>query len=169
MNTAPATPFSGRYLTLEEMVAERQRLKAAGKRLVFTNGCFDILHLGHATYLAWARAQGDALVVAINTDASVRRNKGPKRPIVGQDDRAALLLALRCVDYVILFDEDTPERVISAIVPDVLVKGRDWAGNVVGSDIVEAAGGEVRLADLVAGRSTTGTIERVLDVYGAKK
>ena len=169
MNTAPATPFSGRYLTLEEMVAERQRLKAAGKRLVFTNGCFDILHLGHATYLAWARAQGDALVVAINTDASVHRNKGPKRPIVGQDDRAALLLALRCVDYVILFDEDTPERVISAIVPDVLVKGRDWAGNVVGSDIVEAAGGEVRLADLVAGRSTTGIIERVLDVYGAKK
>ena len=169
MNTAPATNFSGRYLTLGEMVAERQRLKAAGKRLVFTNGCFDILHLGHATYLAWARAQGDALVVAINTDASVRRNKGPKRPIVGQDDRAALLLALRCVDYVILFDEDTPERVISAIVPDVLVKGRDWAGNVVGSDIVEAAGGEVRLADLVAGRSTTGIIERVLDVYGAKK
>ena len=169
MSTAPATPFSGRYLTLEEMIAERQRLKAAGKRLVFTNGCFDILHLGHATYLAWARAQGDALVVAINTDASVRRNKGPKRPIVGQDDRAALLLALRCVDYVILFDEDTPERVISAIVPDVLVKGRDWAGNVVGSDIVEAAGGEVRLADLVAGRSTTGIIERVLDVYGAKK
>ena len=169
MNTAPATPFSGRYLTLEEMVAERQRLKAAGKRLVFTNGCFDILHLGHATYLAWARAQGDALVVAINTDASVRRNQGPKRPIVGQDDRAALLLALRCVDYVILFDEDTPERVIAAIVPDVLVKGRDWAGNVVGSDIVEAAGGEVRLADLVAGRSTTGSIERVLDVYGAKK
>ncbi len=169
MSTAPATPFSGRYLTLEEMVAERQRLKAAGKRLVFTNGCFDILHLGHATYLAWARAQGDALVVAINTDASVRRNKGPKRPIVGQDDRAALLLALRCVDYVILFDEDTPERVIAAIVPDVLVKGRDWAGNVVGSDIVEAAGGEVRLAALVAGRSTTGIIERVLDVYGAKK
>ena len=169
MSTAPATPFSGRYLTLEEMVAERQRLKAAGKRLVFTNGCFDILHLGHATYLAWARAQGDALVVAINTDASVRRNKGPKRPIVGQDDRAALLLALRCVDYVILFDEDTPERVIAAIVPDILVKGRDWAGNVVGSDIVEAAGGEVRLADLVAGRSTTGIIERVLDVYGAKK
>ena len=169
MSTAPATPFSGRYLTLEEMIAERKRLKAAGKRLVFTNGCFDILHLGHATYLAWARAQGDALVVAINTDASVRRNKGPKRPIVGQDDRAALLLALRCVDYVILFDEDTPERVISAIVPDVLVKGRDWAGNVVGSDIVEAAGGEVRLADLVAGRSTTGIIERVLDVYGAKK
>ena len=169
MSTAPATPFSGRYLTLEEMIAERQRLKAAGKRLVFTNGCFDILHLGHATYLSWARAQGDALVVAINTDASVRRNKGPKRPIVGQDDRAALLLALRCVDYVILFDEDTPERVIAAIVPDVLVKGRDWAGNVVGSDIVEAAGGEVRLADLVAGRSTTGIIERVLDVYGAKK
>ena len=161
--------FSGKLVESGEIAALRAQWRAEGKKVVFTNGCFDILHLGHATYLAWARAQGDALVVAINTDASVRRNKGPKRPIVGQDDRAALLLALRCVDYVILFDEDTPERVIAAIVPDVLVKGRDWAGNVVGSDIVEAAGGEVRLADLVVGRSTTGIIERVLDVYGAKK
>lgn len=156
----------GRLLTLGEMVAERARLKSAGKRLVFTNGCFDILHTGHATYLAWARAQGDALVVAINSDASVRRNKGPRRPIVGETDRAALLLALRCVDYVIVFDEETPLEAITALLPDVLVKGRDWAGRVVGSDVVEAAGGEVKLADLVAGRSTTGIIERVLDVYG---
>ncbi|MBR3087068.1 MAG: D-glycero-beta-D-manno-heptose 1-phosphate adenylyltransferase [Kiritimatiellae bacterium] len=160
------TLHPGRLLTLGEMVAERARLKAAGKRLVFTNGCFDILHTGHATYLAWAREQGDALVVAINSDASVRRNKGPRRPIVGEADRAALLLALRCVDYVIVFDEETPLEAITALLPDVLVKGRDWAGRVVGSDVVEAAGGEVRLADLVAGRSTTGIIERVLDVYG---
>lgn len=160
------TLHPGRLLTLGEMVAERARLKAAGKRLVFTNGCFDILHTGHATYLAWARAQGDALVVAINSDASVRRNKGPRRPIVCEADRAALLLALRCVDYVIVFDEETPLEAITALLPDVLVKGRDWAGRVVGSDVVEAAGGEVRLADLVAGRSTTGIIERVLDVYG---
>lgn len=163
------TSFSGRLMTLPEMVEERARLKAAGRRLVFTNGCFDILHVGHATYLAWARAQGDAMVVAVNTDASVRRNKGPRRPIVCERDRAAMLLALRCVDYVIFFDEDTPERAIAALLPDILVKGRDWAGRVVGSDIVEAAGGEVRLADLVVGHSTTGIIERVLDVYGGEK
>lgn len=164
-----AAAFSGRLMTLPEMVAERARLKAAGRRLVFTNGCFDILHVGHATYLAWARAQGDALVVAVNTDASVRRNKGPRRPIVCEVDRAAMLLALRCVDYVVLFDEDTPERVIAELLPDILVKGRDWAGRVAGAETVEAAGGEVRLADLVSGHSTTGIIERVLDVYGEKR
>lgn len=156
-------------LSLDEMKAERARLKNEGKRLVFTNGCFDILHVGHATYLQWAREQGDALVVAINTDASVKRNKGPKRPIVGQEDRAKMLLALRCVDYVIMFDEETPERVISELLPDVLVKGSDWAGNVVGAAQVEAAGGVVRLADLVPGHSTTGIIERVLDAYGKDK
>lgn len=167
-NASAAAAFRGRLMTLAEMAAERARLKAAGKKLVFTNGCFDILHTGHAAYLAWARSLGDALVVAVNTDASVKRNKGPKRPIVGEADRAALLLALRCVDYVVLFDEDTPVESIRAIVPDILVKGRDWAGNVAGADIVEAAGGKVMLADLVAGRSTTGVIERVLEVYGGK-
>ena len=162
MNTAPATPFSGRYLTLGEMVAERQRLKAAGKRLVFTNGCFDILHLGHATYLAWARAQGDALVVAINTDASVRRNKGPKRPIVGQDDRAALLLALRCVDYVILFDEDTPEQLIHQVQPDGLVKGGDYKPEqIAGSEEVWANGGEVLVLNFEDGCSTTNIIKKI--------
>jgi rfaE bifunctional protein nucleotidyltransferase chain/domain len=155
----------GSLLSLGEMVAERARLKAQGRKLVFTNGCFDILHVGHATYLAWARSLGDALVVAINSDSSVRRIKGPKRPIVPEADRAALLLALRCVDYVVVFDDDTPVSAISAIVPDVLVKGRDWAGRVAGADVVEAAGGSVMLADLVPGRSTTGIIERVLDVY----
>ena len=160
--------LSERLLNAATLPALRAKWREEGKRVVFTNGCFDILHLGHVTYLSWARAQGDILVVGLNSDASVRRNKGPKRPIVGERDRAALLLSLRCVDYVCIFDEDTPYDLISLIVPDVLVKGRDWAGNVVGSDIVEAAGGRVALADLVAGRSTTGIIECVLDVYGQR-
>lgn len=157
--------FSGKLLTPENMISERAKWREAGKKVVFTNGCFDILHLGHVTYLTYARQLGDLLVVGVNSDASVKRNKGPKRPIVSQEDRAALLLALRCVDYVVFFDEDTPLRLITELVPDVLVKGRDWAGNVVGSDVVEAAGGCVKLADLVAGHSTTGIIERVLEVY----
>ena len=158
--------LSGKRVDLETMVAERERLRAAGRRVVFTNGCFDILHLGHVQYLTFARRQGDVLVIGLNSDASVRRNKGPKRPIVPEDERAALLLALRCVDYVVLFDEETPERLIGRLVPDVLVKGRDWAHFVAGREVVEAAGGRVVLADLVPGRSTTGTIERILEVYG---
>ena len=158
--------FSGKLLSLGEAIAAREAWRAEGRRVVFTNGCFDILHLGHVRYLTYARNLGDLLVVGVNSDASVKRNKGPRRPIVCQEDRAALLLALRCVDAVVFFDEDTPYDLIKAWVPDVLVKGRDWAGNVVGSDIVEAAGGKVELADLVAGHSTTGIIERVLDVYG---
>ena len=165
----PLRQFSGKRLSLEEMKAERDALRRAGRKLVFTNGCFDILHLGHATYLAWARAQGDALVVGLNTDASVKRNKGPKRPIVSEDDRAAMLLSLRCVDYVVIFDEDTPVNLISALLPDVLVKGSDWAGRVAGAEIVEKNGGCVKLAELVAGRSTTGVIEKVLAVYGPGK
>ena len=161
--------LQGRLLTAGEIAPLRAKWRDAGKKVVFTNGCFDILHLGHVTYLSWARAQGDLLIVGLNSDASVHRNKGPLRPIVCEQDRAALLLALRCVDYVCIFDEDTPLRLISEIIPDVLVKGRDWAGNVVGSDVVEAAGGCVRLADLVANHSTTGIIERVLQVYGARK
>ena len=158
--------FSGKLLTLEEMKIERERLRKEGRKLVFTNGCFDILHLGHVTYLSWARSQGDALVIGLNTDASVKRNKGPKRPIVCENDRAALLLALRCVDYVVLFDDETPLNLITELLPDVLVKGNDWAGRVVGSDVVEANGGCVRLADFVAGHSTTGVIERIVEVYG---
>ncbi len=157
--------LQGKILTLQEMKLEREKLRKEGKKLVFTNGCFDILHLGHITYLKWAREQGDALIVGVNSDASVRRNKGPKRPIVPEGDRAALLASMRCIDYVVIFDEDTPLETITELIPDILIKGRDWAGNVVGSDIVEANGGEVRLADLVAGHSTTGVIERVLEVY----
>ena len=158
--------FSGQRLDWDAMRGERKRLRAAGRRVVFTNGCFDILHLGHVQYLAFARRQGDVLVVGLNSDASVRRNKGPRRPIVPEDERAALLLALRCVDYVVLFDEETPERLVERLVPDVLVKGPDWAHYVAGREVVEAAGGRVVLADLVPGRSTTGLVERILAVYG---
>ncbi len=156
----------GHTLTVEEMQHERQSLAAAGKRLVFTNGCFDILHTGHVSYLEFARNQGDALVVGLNSDESVHRNKGPQRPINPQEDRARVLLSLRAVDYVVVFDDDEPRPIIEAILPDVLVKGSDWAHYVSGRDVVEAHGGKVVLADLVEGRSTTGTIERVLAAYG---
>ncbi len=160
------TSFSGRRLDLEAMCAERARLRAAGRRVVFTNGCFDLLHRGHVEYLAAARALGDVLIVGLNSDASVRRNKGPSRPLVGEDDRAALLLALRCVDYVVLFGEETPQRLIERLLPDVLVKGRDWARFVAGREAVEAAGGRVELLDLLPGRSTSAIVARVLALHG---
>jgi D-beta-D-heptose 7-phosphate kinase/D-beta-D-heptose 1-phosphate adenosyltransferase len=143
------------------MRAERDRLHAEGRTLVFTNGCFDILHRGHADYLAFARSQGDALVVGLNSDASVRRAKGPTRPVNPEQDRAYVLGSLRAVDFVVIFDEDEPRNLISQILPDVLVKGKDWAHYVSGRDIVEANGGRVVLAEMVEGRSTTATIERM--------
>lgn len=148
------------------MRAERTRLKRAGKKLVFTNGAFDILHAGHVTYLEFARRQGDALVVGLNSDASVRRYKGDLRPINPQRDRARVLAALACVDYVVIFNEDEPRNLIGELVPDVLVKGADWAHYVSGREIVEQAGGRVVLARMVKGRSTSGTIERILKAYG---
>jgi len=157
------TPES-KILTREAMAAERARLRAAGVPLVFTNGAFDILHAGHATYLDWARRQGGALVVGLNSDASVRRYKGPTRPVIAQDQRARMVAALECVDYVVVFDEDEPRDLIAAILPDVLVKGADWAHYVSGRDVVEAAGGRVVLADLVPGLSTSAVIRRIRDV-----
>ncbi len=157
------TPES-KILTREAMAAERARLRAAGVPLVFTNGAFDILHAGHATYLDWARRQGGALVVGLNSDASVRRYKGPARPVIPQDQRARMLAALECVDYVVVFDEDEPRDLIAAILPDVLVKGADWAHYVSGRDVVEAAGGRVVLADLVPGLSTSAVIRRIREV-----
>jgi len=148
------------------MVAERARLRAAGKKLVFTNGAFDILHAGHVTYLQFARAQGDALCVGLNSDASVKRYKGDLRPVNPQDDRALVLAALACVDYVVIFDEDEPKELIGEIIPDVLVKGADWAHYVSGRDIVEAHGGKVVLARMVEGRSTSNTIQRIVQAYG---
>lgn len=152
----------GKLLTSQELRRERDRLHADGRKLVFTNGCFDLLHAGHVEYLAFARTQGDALAVGLNSDSSVRRAKGPARPIVGQAHRARLLLALRCVDYVTLFDEDEPKRLIGEVMPHVLVKGRDWAHYVSGREIVEAGGGRVVLADMVGSLSTTDLIEKIV-------
>ena len=153
--------FLPRILTPSEMRAERDRLHAEGRTLVFTNGCFDILHRGHADYLAFARSQGDALVVGLNSDASVRRAKGPTRPVNPEQDRAYVLGSLRAVDFVVIFEEDEPRDLIAQILPEVLVKGKDWAHYVSGRDIVEANGGRVVLAEMVEGRSTTATIERM--------
>jgi D-beta-D-heptose 7-phosphate kinase/D-beta-D-heptose 1-phosphate adenosyltransferase len=157
--------MSPQIITLAQAKVVRDSLHAAGKQLVFTNGCFDILHRGHVTYLAYARAQGDALCVGLNSDASVRRNKGEKRPINSEQDRAWVIGSLRTVDYVVIFDEDEPKELIGALLPHVLIKSRDWAHYVSGREIVEAHGGRVVLADLVEGKSTTGTIERILRAY----
>lgn len=158
---------TSKILTRGAMVAERARLRAAGKKLVFTNGAFDILHAGHVTYLQFAREQGDALCVGLNSDASVKRYKGDKRPVNSQDDRARVLAALACVDYVVIFDEDEPKELIGEIIPDVLVKGADWAHYVSGREIVEASGGRVVLAQMVEGRSTTNVIRRIVEAYAA--
>jgi D-beta-D-heptose 7-phosphate kinase/D-beta-D-heptose 1-phosphate adenosyltransferase len=154
-----------RILSIPEMRAERDRLVAEGKELVFTNGCFDILHRGHVAYLNFARNQGDALVVALNTDASVKSNKGDNRPINNEEDRAYIIGSLRAVDYIVYFEDKEPKDVVAQILPQVLVKGHDWAHYVSGREVVEANGGRVVLADLVEGRSTTRTIERILTVY----
>ena len=150
------------------LAGECGRLRASGKRVVFTNGAFDLMHAGHATYLELARAQGDVLVVGLNTDASVRRYKGDKRPIVDEKNRARMMAALECVDYVTWFDEDEPKELIAELQPDVLVKAEDWAHYVSGRDIVEARGGKVVLAPMVEGLSTTKLIERVLAAYSGR-
>jgi D-beta-D-heptose 7-phosphate kinase/D-beta-D-heptose 1-phosphate adenosyltransferase len=141
---------------------EARRLQSSGKKVVFTNGCFDLLHPGHLDLLARSRSLGDALVVAINSDASVNRLKGTGRPIFPESERGEILSALDMVDYVCTFEEDTPLEAILEIRPDVLVKGADWAQNIVGSQEVEGWGGKVVALPLVEGQSTTGIIERVL-------
>jgi D-beta-D-heptose 7-phosphate kinase/D-beta-D-heptose 1-phosphate adenosyltransferase len=136
--------------------------RAAGRRIVFTNGVFDILHPGHLRYLQAARAHGDLLIVGLNSDASVRRNKGPGRPVNPQDERAEVLAALTCVDAVSIFDDETPAEIIRRVQPDVLVKGADWpADQIVGRDTVEARGGKVILEPVEQGYSTSSIIERV--------
>jgi rfaE bifunctional protein nucleotidyltransferase chain/domain len=161
--------FLDKIKTREQMVAERARLKEAGTVVSFTNGCFDILHPGHVTYLNFAREQGDCLVLGMNSDASVKRNKGDDRPIVCEQDRATVLAGLECIDYVVLFDEDEPRELIAELLPDVLVKGEDWAHYVSGREEVEAAGGKVVLAKMVEGRSTTNVIGRILEVYAKEE
>ncbi|HMO52772.1 MAG TPA: D-glycero-beta-D-manno-heptose 1-phosphate adenylyltransferase [Kiritimatiellia bacterium] len=157
---------NAKILSRADMKKARERFDAEDRVLVFTNGAFDILHAGHVAYLNFARAQGDALVVGLNSDASVKRYKGDKRPINSESDRALVLAALECVDYVVVFDEDEPRDLIAEIVPDVLVKGADWAHYVSGRDIVEANGGRVVLADMLQGRSTTNAIQRIVEAYG---
>jgi D-beta-D-heptose 7-phosphate kinase/D-beta-D-heptose 1-phosphate adenosyltransferase len=147
---------------LRELLARRHRWRAEGRRVVFTNGCFDLLHPGHVALLEAARGKGDVLVVGINSDASVRALKGEGRPLVPADERAEMLLALESVDAVVVYDEPTPREVIAALLPDVLVKGADWAADaIVGREEVEAAGGRVERVPLVPGRSTTSLVERI--------
>ena len=148
--------------TIEEGAALAAKLRAHQKRIVFTNGVFDILHPGHLRYLQHARSLGDVLIVGLNADVSVRRNKGPERPINAEHERAEVLEALECVDAVVLFEEDTPHEIIAAIQPDILVKGADWAEDaIVGRDTVEARGGKVVRVPIEQGYSTTEIIRRI--------
>jgi len=151
-------------LTRDETAAFAATARAAGRRVVFTNGVFDLLHPGHVRYLRQAKALGDVLVIAINADVSVRRNKGPERPITPEHERAEVLAALDFVDAVTIFDDDTPLATITAVQPDVLVKGADWAHDaIVGRDVVEARGGCVVRIAVEPGHSTTSIVGRIRD------
>src|SRR6202051_3422143 len=162
MSFVRAASSMGKIVSQEELVQVTAREKRAGRRVVFTNGCFDLLHPGHVRCLAEARALGDVLIVAVNSDRSVRGNKGPGRPLVPQQDRAEVLAALASVDYVTIFDEPTPRELISRVLPSILVKGADWAlGDVVGRKEVEAAGGRVVSIPLAPGYSTTNLVQRI--------
>jgi D-beta-D-heptose 7-phosphate kinase/D-beta-D-heptose 1-phosphate adenosyltransferase len=152
----------GQIYTREQLIAVRGEWSRAGKKVVFTNGCYDILHPGHIRLLEAARSLGDVLILALNTDASVQRLKGPTRPLISQDQRAELAAALEAVDAVTFFDEDTPRELIAAVLPDVLIKGADWAHFIAGREEVEAAGGQVLALPLEPGYSTTGILEEVL-------
>ena len=151
-----------KILSFDRLLLERARLRTAGQKLVFTNGVFDLLHVGHVRYLEQARTLGDVLVVAINSDASVRQLKGEGRPLMNQDERAEILAALRTVDYVTIFDDVSPRSLIARLLPDVLVKGGDYAlDEIHGREEVEAAGGRVVSLPLVKGVSSSGIIERM--------
>src|SRR4051794_20477019 len=156
----------GKERTLELLLPELQRHRATGKRIVFTNGCFDLMHLGHAKYFQFAKQQGDLLVVGVNTDSSIRRLKGERRPVTPESDRVGLLEEMQSIDYLVRFDDDTPTRLIEAIRPDVLVKGADYRKDqVVGWELVESYGGRIALAPLVDGRSTSAVIQKILEAY----
>jgi len=150
----------GRFLSESQLLQELSKTRQ-GRKVVFTNGCFDLLHIGHVRYLQDAKTRGDLLVVALNTDASVRSLKGPERPVQKENDRAEILAALGCVDYTLLFNEPTPERIIKEIRPDVLVKGGDWkVDQIVGGSFVQSYGGLVLSLPFVEGRSTTNLIQK---------
>jgi rfaE bifunctional protein nucleotidyltransferase chain/domain len=153
-------------ISLSELKAIRSKLKAESKKVVFTNGVFDLIHSGHVDYLSKSKKLGDVLIVGLNTDDSVRRIKGDKRPILKQEERAFILTNLKPVDYVISFDEDTPEKLISEIIPDILVKGADWAvEKIVGREIVENNGGKVINIEFVNDQSTSKIIDLIVQRY----
>ena len=159
--------MSVKLKTLAELTAITAQARRAGKIVVFTNGCFDLLHRGHVHILRQAKAAGDILIVALNSDRSVRSIKGPKRPILPQTDRIELIAALEMVDYVIIYDEPDPYKLIAAIKPNLLAKGGDWsADQIVGADIVEREGGKVAVIPYLPGNSTTEIIERIRNLDG---
>jgi rfaE bifunctional protein nucleotidyltransferase chain/domain len=151
---------------IDELTAIRNDLKRQNKKVVFTNGVFDILHAGHVDYISKAKEKGDVLIVGVNSDSSVKRIKGELRPIVPQHERALIISSLKPVDYVVIFDEDTPHEIINKLIPDVLVKGADWSiENIVGREIVEANGGKVETIEFVNDQSTTNIIKTVLERF----
>ncbi len=153
-------------IEIDELVEVREALRREGRRVVFTNGCFDLLHPGHVRYLAQARELGDILIVALNSDRSVRELKGPARPILKEDERTEVMAALGCVDYVTVFDQPTPRELIARVLPDILVKGGDWGvGEIVGRAEVEAAGGAVYSLPFVDGCSTSDIITRIKERF----
>ena len=152
----------GLFFTREQLVTQRAEWKRQGKTVVFTNGCYDLLHPGHIRLLESARSLGDILILALNTDASVQRLKGPTRPLISERDRIAVAMALEAIDAVTTFDDDTPRELIAAVLPDVLVKGADWAHFIAGREEVEAAGGRVLALPLEPGYSTTNMVDIIL-------
>lgn len=151
----------GQVVSFDGISSALKTAKSSGKKIVFTNGCFDLLHVGHVRYLQEARAQGDLLVVGVNSDASTRRLKGPTRPVQNENDRAEILAALGCIDFSVIFTEDTPQNLIEQVRPDVLVKGGDWSvDQIVGAPFVQSYGGEVRSLHFVDGKSTTKIIAK---------
>jgi D-beta-D-heptose 7-phosphate kinase/D-beta-D-heptose 1-phosphate adenosyltransferase len=152
----------GTFFERADLVKARQQWKREGKTVVFTNGCYDLLHPGHIRLLEQARSMGEVLILALNTDDSVRRLKGPTRPLISQEDRAEMACALQAVDAVTFFDEDTPRELIAEVLPDILIKGADWAHFIAGREEVEAAGGRVLALALEPGYSTTGIVEEIL-------
>ena len=155
-----------RVKSLDEIISLRRELKASAKKVVFTNGCFDIIHAGHIDYLNKAKALGDVLIVGINSDVSVIKIKGDKRPIIPENERVLIVSNLKPVDYVVLFDEETPENLINKIIPDILVKGADWdIEKIVGKDMVLKNGGEVRTIEFIVQQSTSKIIDSIISKY----
>ncbi len=161
--------IESKIISLEKFLPVRRKIREDGKKLVFTNGCFDIIHRGHIEYLQKAKKLGDYLIIGMNSDRSVRKIKGTNRPIIEEEDRAIVLGAIQVVDFVSIFDEPTPLKLIEAIQPDVLVKGADWnEDEIVGADFVKAHGGSVERIELVEGKGTSGIIDRIIRLYGGK-